>query len=219
MQAAPGIRQGAPWLRQAPEILAGEDIDVLERILEPGIDLALWNREPNAPLCAWLDALPLARLPTAQVQLRAAEVAAALKAACKTARTPVGAALDDLVADIDMLATRFALITGGPRMTLTLQVRGRDIDDGWHCDDAGLHLLCTYSGLGAEWVAPPYDEAALRAPRGFAGPFERMQLQAVALLQGCKVDGQGCDRGLVHRLPQLKNAGSRRLVLRLGELR
>jgi hypothetical protein len=65
-------------LRQPPEILLGQDIDVLERILEPGIDLARWRREPQAPIAVWLDALPPARYPTVQLQLRAADVAAAL---------------------------------------------------------------------------------------------------------------------------------------------
>ncbi len=215
---APGIRQEASWPRQSPEILLGQDIDVLERILEPGIDLALWRREPHAPIAAWLDALPLARHPTAQLELRAADVAAALHAACKKSRTPGGPERDALIADIDMLATRFALITGSPRMILTLQVRGRDIDENWHLDHAGLHLLCSYNGLGTEWVASPHAGTALRVPKGFAGPFERMPLQAVALLQGRGVDAQGCDRGLVYRSPQLSNVGSLCFVLRLDEL-
>lgn len=213
-----GLSRPAP-LRFPPEILLGQDIDVLERILEPGIDLALWRRESQAPIAAWLDALPPARHPTAQLQLRAADVAAALQAACKTSRTPRGPGRDALLADIDMLATRFALITGSPRMTLTLQVRGCDIDENWHLDHAGLHLLCSYSGLGTEWVASPHADTALRMPKCFTGPFERMPLQAVALLQGRGVDGQGGDRGLVHRSPQLRYLGSHRYVLRLDELR
>jgi len=48
-----GLSRPAP-LRFPPEILLGQDIDVLERILEPGIDLALWRREPQAPIAAWL---------------------------------------------------------------------------------------------------------------------------------------------------------------------
>lgn len=192
---------------------------MLERILEPGVSLALWNRPQQAPIAAWLDALPLARHPTARLQLRAADAAAVLHAACKASRTPAGPERDALVADIDMLVTRFALITGSPRVDLALQVRGCDTDEDWHIECAGRHLLCSYSGLGMEWVASRHAGVALRAPKGFAGPFERMPLQAVALLLGRSVDAGGCERGLVHRSPQLGNAWSHRFVLRLGELR
>ncbi|MCR6478177.1 DUF1826 domain-containing protein [Variovorax sp. ZS18.2.2] len=216
---APSVRQEASRSRQSHEVLLGQDIEVLERILEPGVDLALWERDPCASMSAWLEALPSARLPTGQLQLRAADVASGLNAACKTSRTPSGPERDGLMADIDMLATRFALITGHPRMTLTLQARGRDVDENWHFDDAGLHLLCTYSGLGAEWVASRHADAALRAPKGFAGPFRRMPLHTVALFRGRGTDEQDCGRGLAHRSPALSSARSRRFVLRLDELR
>lgn len=195
------------------ELLCGTTSAVLARALEPRIELALWRREPDAPLAQWLDDLPASALPTLRLRLRAIEVPLALQLACEAAHTPAGPQREAWVADVAHLALRFAQITACELLRLRLDRVDGDACRRWHRDCVSLRLLCTYRGPGTEWVAPQYAEDALARPDHYDGPTKRMPTQAVALYKGCGFSGQRHDGGLVHRSPRIAGQGLQRLVL------
>ncbi|WP_338661938.1 DUF1826 domain-containing protein [Pararoseomonas sp. SCSIO 73927] len=175
------------------EAVAAGDPAVLFRVLSPGMRLAIWQRRPPRHWAGRVTPL-LAAGPFRAVAEDEPEVAVDRVLAALPVPPP---AL--MVQDMRMLAGLFAVITVCPRVRIRLEgVEGIPCPR-WHADAVPLRLLCTYRGIGTEWLA---GAGVGGVPNGIAAP-------SVAVLKGRGFPGEP-DGGCLHRSPP---RGGRRLVL------
>jgi hypothetical protein len=139
---------------------------VLLRALEPTTGLALWRR------------------PTRVALHRATLAALALEPFCLVAEgTPdqaprnllrgLPSAMRPLGEDMALLGRLFTTLTGSNSVRLRLEHVADDACRRHHVDAVRLRLLCTYAGLGTDWIDP-------------AGNNRRMALFQVGVFKGSK---------------------------------
>ena len=120
---------------------------VLEAVLQPTTGLALWRRSARLGLN------------------RAIQAALALPAFSKVAEGPADQAAWALVRDMPLemrplgedmakLGRLFASVTKDHAMRFRLEHVTDNACRQHHVDAVGLRLLCTYAGLGTEWIHP-----------------------------------------------------------------
>lgn len=123
----------------------------LGRILEPGINLALWYRGPSPLIVGELGTLdassfPDVRVPTTPTS-RVQDVATLFQGqGFDTHRYP------HWVEDIHELVGVFHELAGPRPVTLRLETTDGDGCRRFHVDRTHLRLLCTYRGPGTEWL-------------------------------------------------------------------
>lgn len=178
---------------------------VLARIAEPGIGAAIWARENPPALYDWIEALPPDRLPRLRHLLAVDQVDSAMRAACVIARTPPCPEREMLIADVAMLAARFATLMGEDLVQLRLAVIDNDACRRFHVDRVRARLLCSYRGPGT--VLSAGDGAGL--PHGPETPLAR---GTVAVLRGTLWPGCAVTT-LLHRSPPMQGTGRVRLLL------
>jgi hypothetical protein len=158
------------------------------RALEPTTGLALWPRTGRAAL------------------RRAAQAAFTLAPFCKVAEgTPnhatrallqdLPAAMRPLGADIVLLAHLFATVSAETRVRLRLEHVVDDACRQHHVDSVRLRLLCTYAGLGTDWIDP-------------AGQHRRMAVFDVGVFKGSKFPDAA--PRILHRSPPVEDLPKQR---------
>jgi hypothetical protein len=156
---------------------------VLIRALEPAMGLALWHRTGRAAL------------------RRAAQAALALAPFCKVAEgTPdraarelledMPAAMRPLGADIRLLGHLFATLSACSQVRFRLEHVADDACRQHHVDSVRLRLLCTYAGLGTDWIDP-------------AGEHRRMIAFDVGVFKGLKFPDAA--PRILHRSPPVEH--------------
>lgn len=189
------------------------NIDVLERIHEPTMDLVVWERQLPNDLRKWLTSLDAGQLPCGRVLVRRPGIREALGAVLKASNTPDGATADALLHDIVDLAERFADIADCDEVDIRLDVVRDDSCWKFHRDRVALRLVTTYLGPGSQYVAEEYAEEAASQQKDYSGPIENIPEQAVALFKGA-LDAFGT--GVMHRSPPIAGSGETRLLLCLN---
>lgn len=204
----------------APQaVLHSEGAAVLDALLQPGVELALWQRSADprlAALAEWMQTLPLAQLPVCRMNLQPTEAVAKLNAAFDASRTPHSALRWTLVADIADLVNRFAAITGCDTVRLRLDAISNNACRRWHRDCVPMRLITTYRGPGTEWVAPEQGQTVIAQPDLDAPHGAQLAPLDVALFKGCGWPEAAHDSGIVHRSPPIEGLGLTRLVLVLN---
>ncbi len=192
----------------APDIVRGQSISILRRIVAPAIGLALWDRRLSRAATRWLDGLAADRLPHGRVLVTADDAHAALGHVLARSGTPDTPEARLLVADAAMLARRFAAIAGDDMVDIRLETIRHDACWKFHVDDVWLRMLTTYRGPGTQFASPAHAAEALTRQRDYAGPLDEIPPHAVALFKGARGGA-----GVVHRSPPLGGTGLTRLVL------
>jgi len=204
--AAPPLAQTTVQMDTTP--------DVLNRITQPGNDLAVWQRSAEMHWATWLKALPSEALPVGRMELQPAEALAVLHETCNASGTPMGPMRDLFTFDVADLIGRFAAITGSDTVALRMDVVTGNACRRWHRDCLPLRMICTYRGPGTLWVPPALAPMALNhADDELASQASQLQAGDVALLKGYGWAGQTHDAGIVHRSPRMESTGLVRLVL------
>jgi hypothetical protein len=186
---------------------------ILDRIAEPGVELAIWNRAMPVAVGARLDrATVRARtLPALRISVPGAEPEAALAAALADLKDR--ALADALAGDVAQLVRLAAPLIGRETLSVRLEAITGDACRRFHADRIPLRLIVTYRGPGTEWV----DEAALPPGADPRHPpmeaVRRVPAGAVALFKG----SLGSDRPLLHRSPPIAGTGAVRLLLCIDE--
>lgn len=127
-----------------------------------------------------------------------------------------GAGRTAWIEDVSWLGELYRDLTEADELGLRLHASDRSMCPGFHVDRVGLRLVCTYAGLGTEWLQESQvarEALARKAPgqvhRG--GPIERMEAGEVGLLKGESWPGNE-GRGAVHRSPALPPGHTRVLL-------
>jgi hypothetical protein len=198
----------------------------LARIYEPEVNLCLIRRQPEEPLRTFVT--ELLRRPH-EIEL-AAEVC--------FERFDFRALLPDFQdipghaawwRDVARLAGAYCDLFETERVGLRLRTLDKPMCPRFHVDHVPCRLVCTYGGIGTEWLPDEYVDRAKLGPGAKGLPDEEsglildetairsMPAYAVGLMKGAKWEGNE-GHGVVHRSPKLAPSAPRRLLLTLDAL-
>lgn len=213
---------GAP--EDDPDAHLGRDPEVLERVLAPGVGIAIWQRSGAPALARELAGLPSDPFSDLRATLSPDALPDRLGDTLGRLLAAAGAdpgALPHWIADLAGLTERFLALAAAlpaPRpVTLRLETLTQDGCRRFHVDRTRLRLLCTYRGPGTEWLARrQVDRAALdnhlpneAIARG--GTARRLQPFWVGVMKGADFPGEE-GGGQVHRSPPIAGTGAIRLL-------
>ena len=213
----------APSLKLRPIIcqVQGETPRALTRVLDDGVNLAVWQRQLPAHIADFGRLLLSLNEPLAESLV--------LELPCDDTEPNLhglASGFSDLkgykgfIADVSWLVSAFACLLGAKRVGLRLRVLDKAMCPRFHVDHVPVRLISTYCGIGSQWLK---EGAMDRRQLGKAEvePQDNALIQQiacgeVALLKGEKWHGNE-GFGLIHRSPQLA-PGERRLILTLDWL-
>lgn len=195
----------------------GSQPDVLQRILDPGVNLCLWKRPAQPPVIRELLPLHASDLPDVR---------------CLTSLKSFDDDVSSLLQqqgldpsdfknwrdDMRRLADLYFSVSENRDVTLRLVTTDEDDCRRFHVDRTRLRLLCTYRGPGTEWL--PDDQVdrlaqSTGAPNDhiirFGEPSEFKPFW-VGVLKGDAFPGNH-GHGLVHRSPPIAHTGTTRVLV------
>lgn len=216
MHQAMRVSEPLPTLMPASPHVAGDQPDVLRRIVEPGVNLSLWQRPTPGQTVgelALLDAsdLPDLRRPTSPDSFDD-DVSALLRR-----RNLDPSRFVHWRSDLARLAALFFAVSSDLGVTLRLETTSEDGCRRFHVDRTRLRLLCTYRGPGTEWLSDAQVDRVAQAGGArndgiirFGAP-SRFQPCWVGILKGDAYPGNA-GHGLVHRSPPIAGTGQTRVL-------
>ncbi|MHC8397780.1 DUF1826 domain-containing protein [Pseudomonas sp. LB3P93] len=213
----------APRLKRQPIVhqVLGETPQTLTRILDDGVNLAVWQRQLPAHIDDFGRLLLSLNEPLAEslvLELSSDEAEPDLQGLASGFSDLEGYA--GFIADVSWLVSAFACLLGAKRIGLRVRVLDKAMCPRFHVDHVPVRLITTYSGIGSQWLKEGVmDRRQLGKPE--AEPTEEALIEdiasgEVALLKGEKWHGNE-GFGLIHRSPQ-PAPGERRLILTLDWL-
>ena len=189
---------------------------VLRRILDPGVQLGLWQRPAQAVITQELSSLKASALPDVR---------------CTTSRGTFDNDVDSLLqkqgfdptaftnwrSDLRQLANIYFHLSKNRDVEMRLETTDEDGCTRFHVDSTQPRLLCTYQGPGTQWLtdeqvdrkaqssgASNEDIVRFGEPSSFA-PFW------VGIFKGKTYPGNS-GQGLVHRSPPIEGSGQIRVL-------
>jgi len=196
----------------APQITSNTP-EVLRSILDPNVNLTLWQRPEQNPV-----ARELARL--SALSLRDVRRGTSLKSfdedlielLLQQGLEPSD--FENLRKDMKRLIKIFSPISKGQPITFRLLTTNRDDCKRFHLDRTRLRLMCTYRGPGTEWLPEgQLDRAAQSrgAPNESIIRFGKPSQFNTFWVGIAKGDPDNTGQGLVHRSPAIAEAGHTRV--------
>jgi hypothetical protein len=214
--------RGTPAARTA--VISGDFAD-LARIYQPDVNLCLIRREPEPEIRRFVGEL-----------LRCGdEIEASQALSCEdfdfaSLLSEYGGldGHDSWWRDVARLTAAFCDLFETSSVGLRLRTLNQAMCPRFHVDFVPCRLVCTYGGLGTEWLA---DDEVDRSKLGLAGSkgladedsglilggVRTMPAYAVALMKGATWEGRDYP-GAVHRSPRPTPGQPRRLLLTLDLL-
>lgn len=184
--------------RKASLVSVSGRIEVLEDILGPGVELALWQR-PRPEDLRWLDRHDWDRIDDIDAIVSQEDLHGAVVGLMQASGYPEGEEGSALAGEIIGLAGYFADLMASASLRLRLEVVETDACRKFHADHVSARLLSTFAGRGTQWIyACAQDETQQMAP-GDVGIFKRRIWQE--------------SPGILHRSPPIAAAGEKRLLL------
>ncbi len=195
----------------------GKDSAVLRQAMNPGVNLALWQREGNARITEEISSLKANDL---RDERHHTSLASFDEDVCTLMRQQ---GLDpqkfrNLRFDLQHLTDLLAAITRSNKFIFRLVTIANDECSRFHLDRAPLRLITTYQGPGTEWLPDrQVDRAALarsasnEAVTRFGSP-SRFEQFWVGIMKG---DPRKSGQGLVHRSPPVAGTGQIRVLFSL----
>jgi hypothetical protein len=211
----------SPKLRPIICQVQGETPQVLTRVLNDGVNLAVWQRQLPAHIADFGRLLLSLNEPLAEslvLELPSDDTEPNLHGLASGFSDLEG--YEGFIADVSWLVSAFACLLGAKRVGLRLRVLDKAMCPRFHVDHVPVRLITTYCGIGSQWLK---EGAMDRRQLGKAeiepqdnSLIEQIAGGEVALLKGEKWHGNE-GFGLIHRSPQLA-PGERRLILTLDWL-
>jgi hypothetical protein len=212
-----------PTLKLRPVIsqVQGDTPQALARILDDGVNLAIWQRRLPAHIADFCSLLLSLNEPLAEslvLEMPGDDTEPNLHGLASGFSDLEG--YEGFIADVSWLVSAFACLLGAQRIGVRLRVLDSAMCPRFHVDHVPVRLISTYAGIGSEWLKEgAMDRRQLSKPE--AEPMDDSLIQHidsgyVALLKGEKWHGNE-GFGLIHRSPQLAT-GERRLILTLDWL-
>lgn len=175
-------------------------IEVLEDILDQGVELAIWQRERPADL-AWLDHHDRNRIDDIDAIVPQDDLHGDVIDLMREAGYPAGEQGSALAGEIISLAAWFADLTGSASLRLRLEVVETDACRKFHADHVTARLLTTFSGQGTQWIYASAQADIQQMTPGDVGIFKGRLWEE--------------NPTILHRSPPIAAAGETRLLLAL----
>ncbi len=203
-----------PTALDKPIAVMGNHADCLTEIFRDEVNMVVWNRSLRPQIARFAEELTAWE---GQMErfISLSEGDSAALVLPKWALTIEGA--DAWVADANQVIDMYRCLFEPDAVGLRLHVLNGTMCPRFHVDRVPVRLLCTYQGVGTEWL----QETKVTRPER-AGPLpdqsvsdrevNRMPTGAVGLLKGEAWEGNE-GRGLVHRSPS--PGGHTRLIMAL----
>lgn len=191
-----------PGISDGP-IRIGAEPDILAAILDPEVQLALWQRQRPASL-EWLDALDWDGIDDIDIGIDGPDYRASVCRLLCDAGYPQSPDGDALIDDIARLAWCFGRMMGCERLRLRLEVVETDACRKFHMDYVTARLLMPLVGPGTQWID---------VRDGGDAPFRQLDLGHVGIFKGrLAVEAPA----ILHRSPPVAASGETRLLLALN---
>jgi hypothetical protein len=196
--------------------IIGDRPSVLRDILNPDVNLCLWQRPTQPAVVRELSSLQASDLPDVRCST-------SLNSFDKDVSTLLQQqTLDPLTfknwrIDLHRLADLYFRISESCDVTLRLVTTNDDDCPRFHVDHTQLRLLCTYLGPGTEWLS---DEQVDRSAQSSGAPNDKIIRFGepnefkpfwAGILKGDAYPGNA-EHGLVHRSPQIARTGKTRVL-------
>jgi len=140
--------------KKTKHYLEGSESSILRRILDPGVNLCVWQREPHKSAQLAVEALQTSAhsLAIHTTSANLLTISTALRAVVNNPDIRVRIGLDWLASDAIQLASLFSDLSGAKRIRIHLE---RVEDDGcsvFHEENLSVRLVCIYAGQGIQWA-------------------------------------------------------------------
>lgn len=211
----------SPKRQMIVQQVQGETPQTLTRILEDGVNLAVWKRQLPVHIGDFARLLLSLNEPLAEslvLEMPDDDTEPNLHGLASGFCDLEG--YEGFVADVSWLVSAFSCLLGAKRIGLRVRVLDKAMCPRFHVDHVPVRLISTYAGVGSQWLKEGVmDRRFLGTPD--AEPLQDSLIEhigsgEVALLKGEKWHGNE-GFGLIHRSPQLP-PGARRLMLTLDWL-
>jgi hypothetical protein len=206
-----------------PGVVQSSELADLAHIYEPGVNLCIIQRKTNAEIKAFVSALLRQPLEIDITEKIAFELYDFNKLVPKLSELSGYATW---CRDVARLTALFCDLLGVERVGLRLRTLDKPMCPRFHTDHILCRLVCTYGGLGTQWLpnhAVDRDKLGAGAqglPDIVSGlirdehAIQTLPEYAVGLMKGDAWEGNEL-RGLVHRSPHSNADAPRRLLLTL----
>lgn len=199
----------------------GETPQTLTRILEDGVNLAIWKRQLPVHISDFARLLLSLNEPLAEslvLDMPDDDTEPNLHGLASGFSDLEG--YEGFIADVSWLVSAFSCLLGAKRIGLRVRVLDKAMCPRFHVDHVPVRLISTYAGVGSQWLKEGVMDRRFLGTPG-AEPLQDSLIEhigsgEVALLKGEKWHGNE-GFGLIHRSPQLP-PGTRRLMLTLDWL-
>ena len=206
-----------PLIHQA----CGQTPEVMTKILDENVNLALWQRQLPVHIVDFGALLLSLDEPLADaivVEMPNEKTQPNLQGLASRFNDLEGYA--GFIADVSWLVSAYACLLGAKRIGLRLRALDKAMCPRFHVDHVPVRLITTYAGIGSQWLEEGVMERSQlghqQAEPTRAGLIQQVNAGEVALLKGEKWQGNE-GAGLIHRSPALA-PGERRLILTLDWL-
>jgi hypothetical protein len=198
------MNQQAARLRLATGMNSAGNSGVLRTISLEGTAVAVWHRTPCASFQAWIDQLPLERMPALRTLVAVDAAENAVLAACASAGTPDEPARQKLAGDVATLARIFAETLAQPFLRLNLDVVRADVSPMFRMAEGRARLFCTYRGRGMQFGAA--------RPNGPPKEILELPTCSATIFRGLLWPSKEFP-GIVHRPPPMERRGEHSSLL------
>lgn len=187
--------------------------DILARIHEPGIGMAVWERGRDLKFAEWLNDLPPDQLPDGRVLVDGSGARGALKSIFHISGTPDRPQRQIFEEDVLFLARKFIQLAEVPMLDIRLEKVTGDACWKFHVDVVPFRMLTTYRGQTTQWISRENEAKAKKQQRNYSGPLNHLPPSSVAVFKGSQSEDAS---GVLHRSPPINGSGETRLLLCLN---
>lgn len=199
----------------------GQTPDVLTRILDDEVNLAVWQRQLPVHISDFSSLLlSLGEPLTDSLSVDMSHEGRPPNLQGLAARFNDLEGYAGFIADVSWLVSAYTCLLGAKRIGLRLRALDKAMCPRFHVDHVPVRLITTYSGTGSQWLEEgAMERRQLGQPQAEptqAALIQQIHQGEVALLKGEKWQGNE-GAGLIHRSPALA-PDERRLILTLDWL-
>lgn len=189
----------------ARAVAIGDTSDILPAILDPAVELALWQRLRPDTL-DWIDALEWDEIDDVSAHIAGPQWIEAIGPLLTDAGYPQTDAGHLLAMELAERAEEFAALMGCERLHLRLEVIETDACRKFHMDYVTARLLMPLHGPGTQWI---------EAARGSDAPINQLGLGDVAIFKGKRLVEEPA---ILHRSPPVAASRQTRLLCVINPL-